>query len=150
DLGSSASVPVSASTQPLFIPPGSSATLLPRETLQTIRIPLSSFAGVRVDRVKAIDLDFDRTSNGAVTVADLMVTDTTASLVKSLPFVPLSPVVFWVPIWQPDPVTYVLEVPFVLPGVPVEHIDTTGPFSARMAGPTAAEVTFTPPAGGGT
>lgn len=82
DSSHSNTVAVTTSTQPLFIPPGSSTSspYLPRETMQTVRIPVSAFSGVDVSRVQSIDLNFDRTANGAVTVADLMITGTAAPL----------------------------------------------------------------------
>jgi hypothetical protein len=185
DLGNFASVPVNMSTQPLFLPPGGPpdgpAQVLPRETLQTIRIPLSEFGGtssrtsicpscvgaVRVDRIKAIDLVFNTpASAAAVTVADLMVTDSTASLAKQVVHIPNNgnPNPFyqlWLGEATPTPVTYRLQVPTVESGAAVDQVKTTGPFTASLvtepgsgssgddscSADCAADVTFDAPAG---
>jgi hypothetical protein len=161
DLGHSASAPVSSSVQPLFLPPGSAPTILPRETLQTIDLPLTDFSGVDVARVRSIDLDFDRTASGSLLLADLMITGTTAPIVKGTGSGPSVPLVLWVPFLPPGvPVESVLTevaAPLDAAGAPVVGVSTSGPFFAgALVGPgpasgcaadCAADVSFTPPAG---
>lgn len=86
--GNSASVPVSSSAQPLTLPPGGSPPIVPRETLQTISLPVSDFTGIDPSQVTSINLDFDRTSQGSVMVTDLMVTDLPAGPPSDLPEAP--------------------------------------------------------------
>jgi hypothetical protein len=61
---------------------------VPRETLQTISLPVSDFTGIDPSQVTSINLDFDRTSQGSVMVTDLMVTDLPAGPPSDLPEAP--------------------------------------------------------------
>jgi hypothetical protein len=86
--GHSSSVPASSLAQPLTLSPGDSPPIVPRETLQTISLPVSDFTGIDPSQVTSIDLDFDRTAPGAVMVTDLMVTDLPAGPSPGLPEAP--------------------------------------------------------------
>jgi hypothetical protein len=76
--GNTAEADADASPQPIDDPPGDSVDapgILPRETLQTIAIPVSAFTGIDASEVTKIGLVFDRTSEGSMMTSDLMVTD---------------------------------------------------------------------------
>jgi hypothetical protein len=79
-LGKAVSVQVST-TAPgaLFFPPGAIGPV-PKSVLNTVRIPLSSFPGLRLFDIRQIDFKFDQKPSGAIMITDLAFT--------SIPFRP--------------------------------------------------------------
>lgn len=77
--GTSATTKVSNWSQALFFPPGGPrVTPLPKIVLNTIRIPLSAFAGITLTDVQAIRFMFDQRPSGALLVSDLAFADPAA------------------------------------------------------------------------
>jgi len=73
-FGKAVSVRVSnAAPGSLFFPPGSTGPV-PKSVLNTVRIPLSSFVGLRLFDIRQIDFKFDQHSSGGIIVTDLAFT----------------------------------------------------------------------------
>lgn len=68
--GAQASVLVGSQSTALFYPPGSVGPV-PKVLLNTVRIPLSSFAGVNLTDIRSVRLSFDQTASGALLLTDL-------------------------------------------------------------------------------
>jgi hypothetical protein len=66
----SATVRVSDVSGSLFYPPGTLAHV-PKVFLNTVRVPLSGFAGIDLADIASVRLNFDRTSSGALLISDL-------------------------------------------------------------------------------
>jgi hypothetical protein len=78
--GLTARVPVSDHSAALFFPPSDpEATTfndpVPHAVLNTLRVPLGAFGGLFKTDIRAVRLVFDRTFQGAINVADLMLAD---------------------------------------------------------------------------
>jgi hypothetical protein len=79
-LGKAISAKVStAAPGALFFPPGATGPV-PKSVLNTVRIPLSSFPGLRLFDIRQIDFKFDQKATGAIMITDLAFT--------SIPFHP--------------------------------------------------------------
>jgi hypothetical protein len=65
---------VSSFSQALFFPPGSVGPV-PKVVLNTIRIPLSAFAGVNLSDVRSVQFRFDQQASGALLITDLAFAD---------------------------------------------------------------------------
>jgi hypothetical protein len=63
----------------LFFPPGAIGPV-PKSVLNTLRIPLSSFPGLRLFDIRQIDFKFDQKPSGGIMITDLAFT--------SIPFHP--------------------------------------------------------------
>jgi hypothetical protein len=75
--GNTASTQVSTWARALFYPPltGVQPSLLPKDFLDTVRIPLTAFAGVNLTDVRSITFNFDQRSNGNLLLTDLAFVD---------------------------------------------------------------------------
>lgn len=75
--GNTAATQASAWSGALFYPPGSPniTRVVPKVILNTIRIPLSAFAGVDLADIRSITFNFDQTAQGAVLVTDILFAD---------------------------------------------------------------------------
>jgi hypothetical protein len=67
--GAHADVAVSDHATTLFVPPGRSDVA--KLTLNLVRLPLAAFQGVDLSELDRVELRFDRTSSGAIQMADL-------------------------------------------------------------------------------
>jgi len=73
-VGRAVSVKVStAAPGSLFFPPGALGPV-PKSVLNTVRIPLSLFVGLRLFDIRQIDFKFDQTPSGGILVTDLAFT----------------------------------------------------------------------------
>src|SRR5260370_9007901 len=73
-IGKAVSVKVSnAAPGSLFFPPGSTGPV-PKSVLNTLRIPPSSFIGLRLFDIREIDFKFDQKPTGGIMVTDLAFT----------------------------------------------------------------------------
>jgi hypothetical protein len=68
--GNSATTRVSSASWALFFPPGQVGPV-PKVVLNTIRIPLTAFAGVNLHNIRSITFNFDRTASGALLISDV-------------------------------------------------------------------------------
>jgi hypothetical protein len=68
--GSVSSVRVSDYSAALFFPPGSVGPV-PKVVLNTVRLPLSAFAGVNLRNVKSVQFTFDQRFQGALLITDV-------------------------------------------------------------------------------
>ncbi|HEY0003710.1 MAG TPA: hypothetical protein VGB17_02780 [Pyrinomonadaceae bacterium] len=68
--GATSIVRLSDYSDALFFPPGSVASV-PKIFLNTVRLPLSAFAGVNLSDIRSVQFKFDQTSTGALQVSDL-------------------------------------------------------------------------------
>ena len=68
--GNSASVRVSDVSPALFFPPGEVLSL-PKNVLNTVRVPLSSFAGVNLNAVRSVQFTFNERLQGGVLITDV-------------------------------------------------------------------------------
>src|SRR5262249_9487117 len=67
-----ASVRPSDLSPALFYPPGASASsTVPRVVLNTVRLPLSAFAGLNFTDIRPVQFHFDQTAQGALLVTDI-------------------------------------------------------------------------------
>jgi hypothetical protein len=67
---------VSAHSDALFYPPGDrSSFVVPKVVLNTVRVPLASFAGIDLHDVRGIRMLFNRATTGAVLLTDLAFVD---------------------------------------------------------------------------
>ena len=74
--GASADALVSAHSDALFYPPGStSVTPLPKVLLNTIRIPLTAFAAINLSDVRSVEFRFNVNASGALMLTDLAFAD---------------------------------------------------------------------------
>ena len=71
--GNSATVLVSAYSSALYYPPGGAPGIVavPRIILNTVRIPLTAFAGVNLADVRGVQLKLDQQIQGGVLISDL-------------------------------------------------------------------------------
>jgi hypothetical protein len=76
--GASANVQVAAFGNALSSPPGEVGPV-PRVVLQTIRLPLTAFAGVDRTDIRSVRFAFDQTASGALLIADLAFADATSA-----------------------------------------------------------------------
>jgi hypothetical protein len=65
-----ASVPVGTRSRALFYPPGL-VSAVPKVVLNTVRLPLASFAGVDLHDIRSVQFRFDQRPSGALLVSDL-------------------------------------------------------------------------------
>jgi len=82
--GLDASVRASDFTRSLLYPPGvlpytEDELPIPRAILHTIRIPLSAFQNLFLSDIHSVELVFDETTSGAISVADLAVADASSN-----------------------------------------------------------------------
>ena len=68
--GAQASVSVGDLSGALFYPPGSVGPV-PKVVLNTVRLPLASFAGVNLTDIRSVRFVFDQTTQGALLITDL-------------------------------------------------------------------------------
>jgi hypothetical protein len=68
--GATASVRVADFSPALFFPPGSTG-FVPKVVLNTVRLPLSAFAGVNLTDVRSVAFVFDQQSQGALLITDV-------------------------------------------------------------------------------
>jgi hypothetical protein len=68
--GASVSVRVSDYSDALFYPPGTTASV-PKIFLNTVRIPLTAFAGLNLSDIRSVQFKFDQMSQGAIQISDL-------------------------------------------------------------------------------
>jgi hypothetical protein len=68
--GATASVRVGDYSSALFYPPGTTASV-PKIFLNTVRLPLSAFAGLNLADIRSIQFKFDLTTQGALQISDL-------------------------------------------------------------------------------
>ncbi|MGH9882872.1 MAG: hypothetical protein ACRD6N_15650, partial [Pyrinomonadaceae bacterium] len=68
--GSVSSVRVSDFSSALFFPPGSVGPV-PKVVLNTVRLPLSAFAGVNLNTIRSIQFKFDQRLQGALLITDV-------------------------------------------------------------------------------
>jgi dienelactone hydrolase len=68
--GVQASVRVGDASAALFYPPGTVGPV-PKVVLNTVRLPLSSFAGVNLSDIRSVRFQFDQTAQGALLITDL-------------------------------------------------------------------------------
>ena len=68
--GGSASVRVSDVSGALYFPPGEVGPV-PKVVLNTVRVPLSAFAGVNLNAVRSVQLTFNERLQGAVLITDV-------------------------------------------------------------------------------
>jgi hypothetical protein len=68
--GASVSVRVSDYSDALFYPPGTTGSV-PKIFLNTVRIPLTAFAGLNLTDIRSVQFKFDQTTQGALQVSDL-------------------------------------------------------------------------------
>jgi hypothetical protein len=68
--GAQASVRVGDHSTALFYPPGTVGPV-PKVVLNTVRLPLSSFAGVNLSDIRSVRFNFDQTGQGALLISDL-------------------------------------------------------------------------------
>ena len=64
------SVRVGDFSSALYFPPGSVGPV-PKIVLNTVRLPLSAFAGVNLNAVRSIQFKFDERFQGAVLITDV-------------------------------------------------------------------------------
>ena len=69
-LGRSGSVRVGQVSRALFFPPGS-VSFVPKLVLNTVRIPLSGFAGIDLTDVRTVQFRFNQISMGALLITDV-------------------------------------------------------------------------------
>jgi hypothetical protein len=69
--GRAAVVPVSAVSDALVRMPGSNDSGLPKNLLRTVRIPVSTFKGIDLRDVRAVELHTDKVASGSAYVSDL-------------------------------------------------------------------------------
>ncbi|GAA4467226.1 hypothetical protein GCM10023093_22720 [Nemorincola caseinilytica] len=55
----------------LYYPPGTHATYLPKVMFNSIRIPISSFTGIDLKKVRKVKFLFDRSAAGSILISDL-------------------------------------------------------------------------------
>ncbi len=72
--GATADALVSSHSPALFYPPGV-ASAVPKVVLNTIRIPLSAFAGVNLTDIRTVALRFNQTGSGALLLTDFAFAD---------------------------------------------------------------------------
>jgi hypothetical protein len=68
--GVSSSVRVADYSSALFYPPGTTASV-PKIFLNTVRLPLTAFAGVNLTDIRSVQFKFDQTPQGALQISDL-------------------------------------------------------------------------------
>jgi hypothetical protein len=68
--GASISARVSDYSDALFYPPGTTASV-PKIFLNTVRIPLTAFAGLNLSDIRSIQFKFDQVAQGALQISDL-------------------------------------------------------------------------------
>lgn len=68
--GGSASVAVSAFSPALFYPPGERGPV-PKNVLNTIRVPLTSFTGVNLTNLRTVVFEFSERNSGALLISDV-------------------------------------------------------------------------------
>ena len=68
--GAQSSVRVGDVSGALFYPPGTVGPV-PKVVLNTVRLPLSSFAGVNLSDIRSVRFNFDQTGQGALLISDL-------------------------------------------------------------------------------
>jgi hypothetical protein len=68
--GTSSSVRVSDFSSALFFPPGSVGPV-PKIVLNTVRVPLSAFAGVNLNNIRSVQFKFNEQFQGAILVTDV-------------------------------------------------------------------------------
>jgi hypothetical protein len=68
--GGTAAVSASAFSPALFYPPGS-VSPVPKNVLNTIRVPLSAFTGVNLTDVRSVTIEFTERSSGALLISDI-------------------------------------------------------------------------------
>jgi hypothetical protein len=74
--GKSDSVVVSTVSDALFYPPGSVATLVPKNVLNDVRIPLSAFGnGIDLTKLVSVTFDFDQTGEGSILLSNIRFDD---------------------------------------------------------------------------
>lgn len=86
--GNTASARASDASAALYYPPGEQGPIpgappglqphlspVPKVLMNTVRIPLSSFAGIDLTDIRSVELDFDQTASGALLLTDLAFSD---------------------------------------------------------------------------
>jgi hypothetical protein len=68
--GSTSSVRVSDVSQALYFPPGSVGPV-PKVVLNTVRVPLTAFAGVNLRTIRSVQFTFDERAQGGVLITDV-------------------------------------------------------------------------------
>jgi hypothetical protein len=68
--GATASVRVSDYSDALFYPPGTTVSV-PKIFLNTVRLPLTAFAGLNLTDIRSVQFKFDQTTQGALQISDL-------------------------------------------------------------------------------
>ncbi|HEX6732560.1 MAG TPA: hypothetical protein VF074_21255 [Pyrinomonadaceae bacterium] len=68
--GATSSVRVSDHSSALFFPPGSVGPV-PKVVLNTVRVPLSAFAGVNLNNIRSVQFKFNERFQGAILVTDV-------------------------------------------------------------------------------
>ena len=68
--GSEASVRVSDFSSALFFPPGQVGPV-PKIVLNTVRLPLTAFAGVNLNNLRSVRFKFDQRLQGAILITDV-------------------------------------------------------------------------------
>jgi hypothetical protein len=69
----------------LYYPPGATGGVVPKVVLNTVRVPLSAFAGVDIHNIASVNLIFDQKTKGAVLMTDLaFVSDQTSAGLPTL------------------------------------------------------------------
>ena len=74
--GNISSLPVNNYTHVLFHQPGTEITDLPKDVFNSIRIPLSDFAGIDMSKVQRIKFLFNKSMTGAILISDLALIST--------------------------------------------------------------------------
>jgi PKD repeat protein len=70
--GSVSSLPVSSQRNVFFFPPGSlSSSTVPKLLMNTIKIPLSAFAGVDLTQIRKVRFAFNKSVAGSIYISDL-------------------------------------------------------------------------------
>jgi hypothetical protein len=69
--GNVSSQPVRNHTHAFFKQPGTASFLLPKLVFNTVRIPISSFSGVDLHRIRHVRFAFDLTASSSILVSDL-------------------------------------------------------------------------------
>src|SRR5215213_176951 len=68
--GNSSSVRVGDYSRALYFPPGS-VSAVPKVVLNTVRIPLTAFAGANLNSVRSVQFKFDQRATGALLITDV-------------------------------------------------------------------------------
>jgi hypothetical protein len=68
--GSTSSVRVSDFSSALYFPPGEVGPV-PKVVLNTVRLPLSAFAGVQLNNVRSVEFKFDQRLQGGILITDV-------------------------------------------------------------------------------